>query len=225
MKGTIVGIGGGILRIGETIPIDQFILRLSRPKGKKVKVLFIPAASGDLPAYCTAFLKTYRELGALPRVLRLVKNPPTKKKIQEAIKQSDIVYLGGGDLKMLRKIWNKYGLGPLMQTAAASGSVMAGLSAGLGIWFEQVIVADRSGRVSLDRGIGLISGTAFPHYQEGIKLPNEYRKQPIIAVPDNCAVVFRDGVLEGYVSTSGASAYRIPARRGGRKQLKKYGPR
>jgi len=53
IKRKIVPIGGGLLRLGETIAIDKFIVK--EGGGKNPRVLLIPTASKDLPAYSNAF--------------------------------------------------------------------------------------------------------------------------------------------------------------------------
>ena len=67
----IIPIGGGSLRLGDTIVIDKFIVKESGRKNPKV--LFIPTASKDLPAYSAAFRRVYEKLGCRVKILRLFK--------------------------------------------------------------------------------------------------------------------------------------------------------
>jgi len=45
----IVAIGGGMIGVGETLPIDRFIVELAGRKSPRL--LFLPTASGDAPKY------------------------------------------------------------------------------------------------------------------------------------------------------------------------------
>ena len=56
---TIVTIGGGDMRKGTLLAIDQEIVRLSRKTNPKF--LFIPTASSDDQRYCEIITKYYQQ--------------------------------------------------------------------------------------------------------------------------------------------------------------------
>ncbi len=81
--GKIVAIGGGDFRTGETLALDQEVIRLtgrSRPRA-----LFIPTASSDSFENWEAFRAAYGgELGCDAYVLNLLATPPSSRELAEA---------------------------------------------------------------------------------------------------------------------------------------------
>ncbi len=69
---TIVAIGGGELKHGETLPVDRAIVKLA--KKKRPRALFIPTASGDALGYWETFQAVYgKKLGCQTDVLFLLR--------------------------------------------------------------------------------------------------------------------------------------------------------
>lgn len=205
MRGTIVGIGGGLLRLGETEQIDRKILSLTGKE--RPRVLFIPAASGDFPLYCSAFKREYGKIGARVDILRLVRRGGIKS-IRKKIMDSDAIYVGGGEMAKLLEVWNEYGLTKLMTEAMGKGVVLSGLSAGCGIYFSKVVEQSKEGEFIVTNGSGMIRKTVFPHFV-GVRVPGNIRGSGVVCVPNNSAVVYRNGDLQGAININEASAIYI----------------
>lgn len=147
MQKTIIAIGGGeIGRIKthddghqeqkpiETMVIDKKIIELT---GKEhPTMVFIGAASGDNPAYFTAVKNHFADrLGVKVINLNLTEKPNTTK-IQETIKQADIIYVGGGNVTRLMKVLHETDTDKMLTDAYNRGVIMSGNSAGGCLWFE-----------------------------------------------------------------------------------------
>jgi dipeptidase E len=80
--GKIIAIGGGEMKLGETTGIDREIIRLTEKRHPRL--LFIPTASNDSESY-NDFVKKHfgDELGCKTDCLFLIKDKPSKKKIEK----------------------------------------------------------------------------------------------------------------------------------------------
>ncbi len=125
--GKIVAIGGGSMQERETLAIDREVVRLAgkrRPRG-----LFIPTAIYDNPERYEIFQDVYGgELGCETDVLNLLRVNPFGKELEEKILSSDLIYVSGNTLKLMRR-WRRLGVDKILETAHGRGVVLAGLSA------------------------------------------------------------------------------------------------
>lgn len=137
--GKIVAIGGGEVRNLETLAIDSKILELS---GVDIpRVLFLPTASMDAEEYIESFERVYiEELGADATTLRLWVKKPSKEEVRARILESDIIYVGGGDVEKMFKKWKEYGVDKVLKEAYEKGIVMSGLSAGAVCWCNNIYI-------------------------------------------------------------------------------------
>lgn len=218
-KRTIIAIGGGILRTGETLPIDSFIVEQS--KKTNPNVLFIPTASSDLPAYSTAFRQTYKKLGCNVQILSLNNKETSQSTLKKIIMSNDIIYVGGGDYETLFSLWKKHNLAPMIKAAYKNGTIITGLSAGCGIWYKYVGI-QKNNNIIFKQGIGIISDIVIPHYQSKMQInleqiPNKIKK--IIGIEDNCAVVYIDEKLQGSLSSNDTNAFTISPFHGTNKKI------
>jgi dipeptidase E len=222
-KHEIISIGGGLLRLGETIRIDKFIVRES---GKKhPKVLFIPTASHDLPAYSVAFKSVYEKLGCQVKILRLFsKRKLSQTALKKLITGVDIIYVGGGDYDVLLLMLVKCNIIPFIRLAYQQGTILTGLSAGGAIWYEYLIDNDRNKNTLLKKGIGILNGVVILHYKTTNPFPSEARKTKTIitAIEDKCAAVYIDERLMGSVSVTKERAFTISPPYVRNKQVKLY---
>lgn len=221
---TLIPIGGGLLRLGETLPIDAFIVRESGIK--RPRVLFVPTASKDLLQYCVAFSKVYRKLGCGVRLLRLFGNRKLTQRdqLKKLFETSDIIYVGGGSADTLLSAWKKYNIFPLARCAYDRGAILTGLSAGCALWYQYFFDGDDA---RVKRGFGVLPGMAVPHFKPGGRylfrvqsLPA--RAYPLTMIQDNCAVVYINEEARGTVSSRNTKAFTSPSARGRKRQLPKY---
>jgi peptidase E len=214
--GTILALGGGGFSMEPENPLlDDYLLSLSRSSGRP-RICFVPTASGDADGYVERFEEAFGDR-AETSVLRLFRR--TEPELRDFVLDQDIVFVGGGNTVSLLAVWRSHGLDRVLGEAAAEGVVLAGISAGMNCWFE-ASVTDSYGVDRLDPlldGLGLLAGSACPHYDGeeqrrpcyrefvgSSKLPGGY------AVDDGCALLFRDGELATAVSSRRqARAFRV----------------
>ena len=219
----VIPIGGGLLRLGETIPIDKFIVQES---GKKhPSVLFVPTASNDLSAYSVVFRRVYEKLGCQVKILRLFnKRKFSRITLEKFITSADIIYVGGGDYDILLSIWKKHKIIPLIKSAYQQGTILTGLSAGCAVWYEYLIDSDKNKKNRLKKGLGILEGVVIPHYKTENSFPFEIRKTKIIvtAIEDKCAVIYTNEHLRGSIPATKEKAFTILPPYAKKKQVTLY---
>lgn len=216
---TIVALGGGGFSTEPGDPrLDDHVLSLAgvpRPR-----VLFVPTASGDSDVYCERFLAAFPPGRAEASVLSLFQR--TVPDLREHVLAQDVVYVGGGSTANLLAVWRVHGLDDVLREAYAAGVVLAGISAGMNCWFAASVTDSFSTDLAgLPDGLGLLPGSACPHYD------GESRRRPVyrelveggfpggFAADDDAALVFADGELVEVVACrAGARAYRVELRAG-----------
>lgn len=125
----IVAIGGGSVGQGETEFLDRELVRLA--KKFEPNCLFIPTASMDDEDYIGEVLGAYQRLGCRTDALRLHSGDDPAK-----IREADLVYVGGGNTKMMLEVWRSTGVDLLLHQHAQQGKPVGGLSAGALCWFR-----------------------------------------------------------------------------------------
>jgi len=185
-------------------PIDDHVLELadrSRPR-----VCFVPTASGDADDYSERF-ETAFATRARTSVLSLFCREPWGYTDPRMLLEQDVVYVGGGSTANLLAVWRLHGLPDLLREAAAQGTVLVGISAGMNCWFEGSSTDSYGPLAPLNDGLGLVGGSACPHYLGEPDRRGLYRqwvgsgKLPGgLAVDDFSAVVITDGLLVEAIS-------------------------
>jgi dipeptidase E len=220
MRGNIVALGGRGFRVG---PEDQLIVSfiLSLARGSRPRVCAVPTAGGDAPAHIANFyracaLQDCRTAG--PSDLGLFER--TVADLRGFVLDPDVVYVGGGNTPSMLAVWRAHGLDEVMREAHAAGVVLCGVSAGMNCWFEASVTDsfDLATLAPLHDGLGLLPGSACPHYDgEPLRRPT-YRALTAAGFPagyaadDAAALHFSGGELREVVSTrEGATAYRVDA--------------
>jgi dipeptidase E len=79
--------------------------------------------------------------------------------------EQDVIYVGGGNTANMLVIWRRHGVDAILRECWEAGIVLAGISAGAICWFEAA-VTDSFGLqlAALNDGLGLLPGSACPHY-------------------------------------------------------------
>ena len=215
MIGTVLVLGGGGFSVlDESSPIDDYLLQLT---GKDdPKVCFVPTASGDADPYIERFLAAFQNR-AQTSVLSLFCHDPWGYTDPTVLLEQDIVYVGGGSTANLLAVWRLHGLPDILRAAAANGTVLAGISAGMNCWFDASSTDSYGPLTPLPDGLGFLPGSACPHYLEepdrrdkylgwvdSGALPSGY------AVDQHTALLFRDGGFVEAISELGDHpAYRV----------------
>jgi dipeptidase E len=221
MPGAIVAIGGGLIRTRGTADIDREIIRLSHKR--RPRLLFIPTASSDSDLYWRRVQEYFGNfLGCETDVLLLMNKQTPREQISARILAADVVYVGGGNTLQLMRVWRQTGVDKFLKAAYESGTVLSGISAGAICWFA----SGHSDSMSFYnphkweyinvRGMGLVGGTFCPHYNgrtRGAPRRKSFREMLQrtgsvgIAVENNCAIAFREGVYKVIRSNSYGKAY------------------
>ena len=209
--GTIVAIGGGEIRLGETLAIDREIVSLAHKE--KPLALFLPTASGEAEGYIDTFCQVYGEkLGCQAEVLLLLSGDATQEEIRRKILSADIIYVGGGNTKKMMEIWQEKHVDIFIREAYEKGTILSGLSTGSICWFSEGFSdseKDETGTYCVVGGLGFIEAIHCPHYNERGEFDDFMRSQtkPAIAIENNCAIVYKDGTYRVIQSCETAHAY------------------
>jgi dipeptidase E len=195
--------------------LDDYVLSLARRA--RPSVAFVATASGDAPAYVADF---YRAFAA--RDCRLSDVGLFDRRIDDLrghVLAQDVVYVGGGNTASLLAVWRAHGLDRVLIEAWHAGVVLAGISAGMNCWFQQSVTDSfaPNALAALDDGLGLLAGSACPHFDGEDERRPAYRRlvgEGVLrdgwAADDSAALVFRGEALEEVVaSRPGAAAYRV----------------
>lgn len=216
MKGMIFTMGGGGFSMSEdgSSLLDNFLLSLA---GKpRPRVCFVPTASGDASESIEGFQDAFSGR-AQTSVLSLFGRDPWGHQQPGMLLEQDIIYVGGGSTANLLAVWRVHGLPEVLANAAASGVILAGISAGMNCWFEASSTDSFGTLDALGDGLGFLPGSACPHYfgEEGRQrkyldfvatgaLPAGY------AADDHVALLWRDGQLVETVSeVAGRQAFHV----------------
>lgn len=172
----IIAIGGGEIKSKETLEIDRYISALAHERAgeKRPYGLFIGTASHDSMPYFNSFRKTYTSVFDIKADVALtVYGEMDLEKIRGKFERADFIYVGGGDTLYMLKRWQEFGLLDLIKDAYERGVIICGLSAGAICWFDDIytdsdLVENREGLYSMQKGLGWLSGTISPHYNERV---------------------------------------------------------
>jgi dipeptidase E len=201
MIGTVVALGGGGFSMSDdgSSAIDDHVLALT---GKDTpRVCFVPTASGDAVGYGERFRAAF-DGRATTSVLSLFGNEPGGYTDPAMLLDQDVVYVGGGSTANLLALWRLHGVPDLLREAAAAGTVLAGISAGMNCWFTGSSTDSFGPLAPLPDGLGFVAASACPHYlgEPGRReLYQRWVGEGVLdagyAADDFTAVVLRDGEL------------------------------
>jgi peptidase E len=205
----IFAIGGG----GTPEPVREHMLALAGKE--RPKVLHVPTASAEDPAQ---ILRVYDGLAGRADVSRLEFFPWPPESLRELTLGHDLILVGGGNTANMLAIWRVHGFDEILREAYEKGIVLAGSSAGMICWFEAGVTDSFGPELAgLRDGLGLLRGSACPHYDdEDLRRP-VYRRlideegfPPGLAADSGVGLHFVDGELAEVVSArEEATGYRV----------------
>lgn len=209
MDGTILTLGGGGFSTASEgtdrlTLLDDFLLSLTGKE--RPSVCFVPTASGDSPEYADRFLRAFAGR-AETSVLSLFGREPWGYGDPAMVLEQDVVYVGGGSTANLLALWRLHRLDERLREAAANGTVLAGISAGMNCWYAGSSTDSFGPLRALPDGLGFLPGSACPHYfgeaarQAAYHLMVGTGELPDgHAADDGVALLWRDGALVEAVS-------------------------
>lgn len=221
----IIAIGGGSLKEKTTLKIDEQIALLAKEKAgdKRAYALFIGTASHDFMPAFNSFRKTYTSnFDVKADCLLTVNVEYSEEKIDEKFQKADMIYVGGGDTLFMLSKWKEKNILSKILDAYERGVIIAGRSAGAVCWFEKMytdseILNGVSDEYKLYDGLGVLKGTASPHYnirkEDFLKAYKDNDINFAYGIGDDSALVFENGVLVKTLS-SGGTSYKITSESG-----------
>jgi peptidase E len=207
----IVGIGGGQSEDEGRLILD-YVLALTGKE--RPRVCFVPTASSEHP---DVLLSLYSELSGRADSTHVSFFPWPPEDLRERVLSQDLIWVSGGNTANMLAIWRVHGFDELAGEAWEQGVVLAGGSAGMICWFEAGVTDSFGPQLEGMRdGLGLLAGSACPHYDgEELRRPR-YRElvdggfPPGIAADDSVALHYVGTELREVVSArEGARAYRV----------------
>src|SRR4051794_13750909 len=207
--------GGGFSMEPDNPLLDDFVLSLARRT--PARVCFVGTAGGDAPTYVTEFYRAFGARGCLASDIGLFERRIAD--LRAHVLAQDVVYVGGGNTASLLAVWRAHGFDRVLTEAWHAGVVLAGISAGMNCWFQQSTTDSFAPDeiAALDDGLGLLGGSACPHFDgEDLRRPTYHRlvSEGVLcdgwAADDGAALVFAGEDLQEVVaSRPDAAAYRV----------------
>jgi dipeptidase E len=212
----IVAMGGGGFSMEPDNPLlDAFVVSLAR--SERPRVCFVATASGDSERYVANFYRAFAALDCRPADIGLFDRRVAD--LRAFVLGQDVVYVGGGNTASLLAVWRAHGLDAVLAEAWQAGVVLCGISAGMNCWFRQSVTDsfDVARLAALDDGLGLLAGSACPHYDGEEQRRPTYRDlvgRGVLengwAADDGAALVFAgEELVEVVSSRPDAAAYRV----------------
>ncbi|MBR1866970.1 MAG: Type 1 glutamine amidotransferase-like domain-containing protein [Clostridia bacterium] len=213
----IIAVGGGEIKEKQTLKIDEYICDLAKKRAgqNRAVALFLGTASHDHMPYYNSFHKTYTGVFGLKTDCALIVDREIDyEKIRGKFNSADLIYVGGGDTLFMIDQWKKSGIFDMIIGAYNRGVILCGLSAGAICWFENMytdsrIIQGKSNSYFFEKGIGLLRGSACPHYEvrRNDLLCNDLNllPSPVLCIESLSAVVFKNEEIEGQITCGGNS--------------------
>ena len=201
----ILGLGGNP---------DDAMLDHALGLARGAKVLYVPTASNEDPAWTVAW---YERLRGRAELTPLCFNPWPPENMRELTLAHDVVVVPGGNTANMLAIWRVHGFDEILREAWEAGILLTGWSAGMICWFEAGVTDSFGPQLEgMPDGLGLLPGSACPHYD------GEERRRPVyerlvregfpagIALDDAAGAHYVGTELYEVVSSrAGAGGYRV----------------
>ncbi len=137
---------------------------LARRADGRLRVCYLPNASGDQVHSIERFHQTWAELDAELSVLTLFRREVDD--ITAHLRGQDLIFVGGGSAANLMALWHLHGVPGAIRAAYRDGVFLAGVSAGGICWHAHGVTTTFSRRTpTIVDGLGLIDATFCPHWQ------------------------------------------------------------
>jgi dipeptidase E len=213
-KRQIVGLGGAGTTEEETRRLLAEVIGLA---GKTLpKVCVVPTAAADDAG---SVLRLYGLLPEEVHASHLPFFPWPPDELRRIVLDQDVIFVGGGNTANALAIWRVHGFDEILREAWEAGIVLTGWSAGMICWFEAGVTDSFGPQLEgLRDGLGLLAGSACPHYDgEELRRPVYTRLvaegfPPGVAADDGVGIRYTGTELAEVVSVrEGAGAYRVDA--------------
>ena len=190
-------------------PVDDFVLGLARGR----RVCTVPTAGMEPDAGLVLF---YDAFVGKAECSRLLFNPWPPENLREFTLAQDVLLVPGGNTANMLAIWRVHGFDRIVREAWEQGVVLYGWSAGMICWFEAGVTDSFGPQLESMECLGLIPGSACPHYDGEERRRPRYRELVAGEIPggwaadDGVALHFEGWELrEAVTALPGKSAYRV----------------
>ncbi len=191
----IIALGGGGFGSGlENLKLDEYLLSLCPASAPKV--CFIPTANGDSLDYIGRFEAVYKSLGAQISVFQLFRSQTWTGTPEEMLLDQDLIFVGGGSTMNMMLLWQAWGIDTILRKAYEQGTILAGISAGANIWFEQCTTDSLGPGIQVMNCLGWLPGSFTPHYD------SEPERKPLLR-----QMLREQTIAPGYAATDGAAVH------------------
>ena len=211
--GKIVASGGISFNDEEGLKVFEKIVELC-PKND-AKVLYVPTAGHDNYDDFDELKQQFTALGCKEYdVLVLTDESLTYDEMKNKILSSDIIFVGGGNLKFLMDVWNRTGATDVFREAYKKDIVLSGSSSGGMCWFERGYddCGENAEFMFIDC-LGLIPGCNCPHYHSEYwqSFDKVVASQDLdgIGVDGDAALVMADGEISVVSGVPERGAYKL----------------
>jgi peptidase E len=193
-------------------PLWDHIFELcSKPRPR---LLFVPTAAAD---DANATLSVYERFHGRAEVSHVHFFPWPPEDLRERTMERDVILVSGGNTANMLAIWRTHGFDAILREAWQGGAILCGGSAGAICWFEASVTDSFGPQLEGMRdGLGLLAGSACPHYDgEELRRPRytELVRQGFpsgVAIDDLAALHFDGTELTEVLTTRpGSRAYRV----------------
>ena len=117
--------------------------------------------------------------------------------IAGTIASHDVVMVGGGNTANLLAIWRLHGVDRALRDAYTAGTILTGWSAGCLCWFEGGVTDSFTPELGpLRDGLGILSGSACPHFDSEDRRALVYDREIAAGLP--AGIALDDGVIARY---------------------------
>jgi peptidase E len=165
----IVAIGGGGFQFDgrwrpRPSPLTRYALSLTGKEAPRVTSLH--TAVGDATERLLNWYVAFA--GTEVRAQHLALYPmPNHDDVRAHLLSQDAIFVNGGSTVNLLALWKAHGLPEILREAWQAGVVLWGVSAGMLCWFEAGVTDSFSPELdAFSGGLGLLPGSACPHYDE-----------------------------------------------------------
>jgi dipeptidase E len=178
------------------------------------RLLYVPTAGMEDPSYTVWWYGRLRDRATM-RHLHFFPWPPED--LRGLVLGHDAVLVAGGNTANMLAVWRVHGFDEVLREAWADGVLLTGWSAGGICWFEAGVTDSFGPQLDGMRdGLGLLGGSACPHYDgEPLRRPRYAELvaagfPPGLALDDDVAAVFDGTELADVLSSrEGATAHRV----------------
>ena len=216
-KITIIAIGGGGFTHNEDSELDDICLSYARrrvgltasPSCARPSIGFVGLASDDNVTKITRFYERFERVATCSHLQADTNFYET----QHWCMGLDLIYFGGGNTKNLIRQMQTRKIDQLFYAAYLAGTVIAGVSAGAGCWFSQILSDNSGAGLAPLAGLGWLEASLCPHYSE-----EPHRRlafEALIAsselaagyaIDDGAGIIIENGQTLGYITARPNSA-------------------